>query len=62
MTKEQKVAIKAMMYAFDKHGAQRLASSYYMPDRINHPEYMMSFGEAYNICGKMVREGSEDTE
>ena len=62
MTKEQKDAIKAMMYAFDKYGAKRLASSYYMPDRINHPEYMVSFGEAYNICGKMIREESEDTE
>lgn len=62
MTKEQKDAIKAMMYAFDKYGAKKLAASFYMPDRINHPEHMVSFGEAYNICAKMVREESEDTE
>ena len=39
-------------------GAKRLASSCYMPDRINHPEHMVSFGEAYNICAKMIREES----
>ena len=62
MTKEQKTAIKAMMYAFDKYGVRRLADSAYVPDRINHPEYTMNFLEAYNICGKMVREESGDKE
>ena len=51
-----------MMYAFDKYRAKRLASTYYMLDRINHPERMVSFGEAYNVCAKMVREESEDAE
>ena len=60
MTKEQKDAINAMMYAFDKYGAKRLVSGFYMPDRINHPEHIVSFGEAYNICAKMVREEGED--
>ena len=62
MTKEQKDAIKAMMYAYNKYGAKRLASGFYMPDRINHPDHIVDFAEAYNICAKMVREESEDEE
>lgn len=59
MTKDQKTAIKAMLYAFDRYGAKRLCSSNYIPDMANHPEYMMSFGEAYNICQDMISEVKE---
>lgn len=56
MTKDQKTAIKAMMYAFDKYGAKRLCGSTYIPNIKNEPEYTMSFGEAYNICDEMIKE------
>lgn len=56
MTKDQKTAIKAMMYSFDKYGAKRLCSSTYIPDIKNDPKYTMSFGEAYNICDEMINE------
>lgn len=56
MTKDQKTAIKAMMYSFDKYGAKRLCGSTYIPNIKNDPEYTMSFGEAYNICDEMVNE------
>lgn len=60
MTKEQVLAVKAMMYAFNKYGANRLACSSYLPDWQNHPEERMGFGEAYNICQEMIDAESEE--
>lgn len=60
MTKDQKTAIKAMMYAFDKYGAKRLCGSTYIPFIKSDPEYAMSFGEAYNICQDMTSEVKND--
>lgn len=59
MTKDQKTAIKAMLYAFDRYGAKRLCGSTYIPNIKNDPEYTMSFGEAYNICQDMISEVKE---
>lgn len=59
MTKDQKTAIKAMMYAFDKYGSKRLCCSTYIPSIENYPEHAMSFGEAYNICQDMISEVKE---
>lgn len=59
MTKDQKTAIKAMLYAFDRYGANRLCDSTYIPNIKNYPEYTMSFGEAYNICQDMISEVKE---
>ena len=47
MTKEQKLAIKAMLYAFDRYG-ERLIGAVYL-DRYNSNENRIDFGEAYNI-------------
>ena len=55
MTKEQKLAIKAMLYAFDRYG-ERLIGAIYIDNRHNPNENRIDFGEAYNICADMVRE------
>lgn len=55
MTKEQKLAIKAMLYAFDRYG-ERLIGAIYIDNRHNPNENRIDFGEAYNICVDMVRE------
>lgn len=59
MTKDQKTAIKAMLYAFDRYGANRLCGSTFMPDVKKHPDYMMGFGEAYYICREMIDRDNE---
>lgn len=59
MTEDQKTAIKAMLYAFDRYGANRLCGSTFIPDGKNHPNYMMGFGEAYYICRKMIDRDNE---
>lgn len=55
MTKKQKLAIKAMLYAFDKYG-ERLIGSLYVNNVHKYPDDVIDFGEAYNICVDMVRE------
>lgn len=62
MTKEQVLALKAMMYTYRHYGANRLADSSYLPDWENHPEESMGFGEAYNICQEMIDAESKEGE
>lgn len=59
MTTDQKTAIKAMLHAFDRYGANRLCGSTFMPDVKKHPNYMMGFGEAYYICREMIDRDNE---
>lgn len=57
MTKEQKLAIEAMLYAFNRYGAEYLIGATYLANRHNPTEdNSIDFGEAYNICADMVRE------
>ena len=60
MTKEQIVAVRAMMYAFDKYGAKRLIGSIYAINAFTKDEVSIGFGEAYNICQEMVDAESEE--
>ena len=60
MTKDQKTAIKAMLYAFDRYGANRLCGSFFMPDGKKDTNYMMGFGDAYYICREMINEAEND--
>ena len=53
LKKSEKLAIKAMMYAFERYGT-RLVGAIYVSDRKTYPKDTMDFGEAYNICNKMV--------
>ena len=56
LTAQQKLAIKAMMYAFDKYGAKRLIGSQYVNNVHKYPEGTIDFGEAFNICADIIRE------
>ena len=56
LTEQQKLAIKAMLFAFDKYGADRLIGSRYIDNVNKYPESTIDFGEAYNICAYMIEE------
>jgi hypothetical protein len=56
LTAQQKLAIKAMMYAFDKYGAKRLIGAQYVNNVHKYPEGTIDFGEAFNICADIVKE------
>lgn len=60
MTKEQVMAVRAMMYAFDKYGAKRLIESIYTINAFTKDEVCIGFGEAYNICQEMIDAESEE--
>lgn len=60
MTKKQILAVRAMMYAFDKYGAKRLIDSSYAINPFTENKISIGFGEAYNICQEMVDAESED--
>lgn len=59
MTKEQILAVRAMMYAFDKYGAKRLIESSYVINAFTKDEVSIGFGDAYNVCQKMIDAESE---
>ena len=61
MKKEEIVAIKAMMYAFDRYGMKRLLESQYVINPFTENEVSMGFCEAYNICSELVEKESEET-
>lgn len=56
LTAQQKLAIKAIMYAFDKYGAKWLIGAQYVNNVHKYPEGTIDFGEAYNICANLVKE------
>ena len=56
LTAQQKLAIKAMMYAFDKYGAKRLIDSLYVNNVHKYPDDVINFGKAYGICADIVKE------
>ena len=62
MTKEQVLALKAMMYAFDKYGAKRLIESTYSINPFTENEVSIGFCEAYNICQEMIDAESKEGE
>lgn len=58
LSNKQKLAIKAMMYVFDKW-SERYVGSTYLDNRHNvTDDNSIDFGEAYNICSKLI-EGEE---
>lgn len=61
MTKKQKLAVRAMMYAFEKYGVKRLVDAKYIVRKEDHDEGI-DFCEAYNVCSEMVDQESEETE
>ena len=56
MTEEQKTAIRAMLYAFDKYGVKRLDDATYIEDIKAWPLKKIRFTDAYNICVEMVKD------
>lgn len=54
MTKEQIVAVRAMMYAYRNYGEKRLCHGEYTINPFTKDEVSISFGEAYNICQEMI--------
>lgn len=62
LTKEQILAVRAMMYAFVKYGAKRLIESSYAINPFTKDEVSIGFGEAYNICQKMIDTESEENQ
>ncbi len=60
LNKREKLAIRAMMYAFDRYG-QRLIGALYVNDTKAYPKETIDFGEAYNMCNKMTSVCVEDT-
>lgn len=56
LSEREKLAIKAMMYAFDKYGAKRLIGSQYVNNVHKYPEGTIDFGEAFNICADIIKE------
>ena len=55
MTEEQKMAIMAMLYAYEKVGEQYFSNSIYIPDRKDFKKGI-DFKKAYNICLDMVED------
>lgn len=55
LSNKQKLAIKAMMYVFDKW-SERYVGSTYLDNRHNvTDDNRIDFGEAYNICSKLIK-------
>lgn len=54
MTKEQIVAVRAMMYAFDKYGAKRLCHGEYTINPFTKDEVSIGFNKAYIIYQEMI--------
>ena len=61
MTNKQKLAVRAMMYAFDKFGVKHLVDAKYIV-RTPDQDEGIDFCEAYNVCSEMVDQESEETE
>lgn len=61
LNKKEKLAVKAMMYAFDKYGANRLIGATYYHGVTNmKTAERIDFGEAYNMCNDMVKENKNE--
>lgn len=55
LSDKQKLAIKAMMFVFDKW-SERYVGSTYIDNRHNvTDDNSIDFGEAYNICSKLIK-------
>lgn len=55
LSNKQKLAIKAMMFVFDKW-SERYVGSTYIDNRHNvTDDNSIDFGEAYNICSKLIK-------
>lgn len=62
LTKEQILAVRAMMYAFNKYGANRLIESIYTINAFTKDEVSIGFGEAYNVCQEMIDTENEENQ
>ena len=57
LNKKEKLAIKALLYCFDKYGENRLIGATYYTNishGITEKTPRIEFGEAYNICNKIA--------
>ena len=60
LNKKEKLAVKAMMFAFERYGADRLiGATYYHGVNDMKTAERIDFGEAYNMCSDMVSEHKE---
>ena len=57
LNKKEKLAINAMLYAFEKYGVNRLiGATYYQGVKNMKTAERIDFGEAYNICNKIAND------
>ncbi len=54
LSEREKLAIKAMMYAYHKYGAIHLSGGTFVNDRHAYPDGTMDFDDAFEVCNNMV--------